>query len=81
MIWPVLDFVVLIVFGAIGWYYVNGFTMDLIDYFTALSPTSYDPLVVAFLRGIMSVFFLFMIIGGLYGLWVWAQRSYAGGYY
>ena len=75
MINTILEFLSLIGFGGIVWYFLDKALMMVIGVFEGMFPTYYQEAQVIFLKSICRWFLLFLVFGGLYQLWVQSQRK------
>lgn len=81
MIFAIVEFLVLLVIGGFIYYFLGGMAMDYLDSQVALYPTAFNTASVTFVRVVANWLLLLMVLGGLYGLFVWVQRTQPGGYY
>jgi len=75
LIFTIIEFLILIATGGIIWYFLDSKTIEYIEYFTSKYPGAFNTQHVAFMKSIWHFFLFFMIIGGMYYIFVWVQRE------
>ncbi len=81
MIFAIVEFLCLIVLGGFLYYFLNGIASDYLTSQATLFPSAFTSEAIAFTQAITHWLLLIMIIGGLFGLFVWVQRTRPEGYY
>jgi len=81
VIFAIIEFLCLIVLGGLLYYLLGGIAMDYLDSQLALYPNAFTVASVAFTKAIVYWLLLIMLIGGIFGLFVWVQRTRPEGYY
>jgi len=81
VIFAIVEFLCLIALGGFLYYLLGGIAMDYLDSQIALYPTAFTNASIVFTKSIVNWLLLLMIIGGVFGLIVWVQRTRPEGYY
>ena len=81
MIFAIVEFLCLIALGGFLYYFLDGITSDYLASQFALYPSAFTLEAVTFMQALTHWLLLIMVIGGLFGLFVWVQRTRPGGFY
>lgn len=74
MLFVILEFVFLLGFGGLLYYFMSGIVNDYLSNQVALYPTAFTPEAITFTRALMHWLLLIMVVGGLFAIFVTVQR-------
>ena len=80
MIYPLIEFLLLILVTGILWGILKPYTLDILNSQIALYPLAFGSQQTAFVITIVNYLLFFVILGGIIGLWVWVHRTKSRGY-
>jgi len=75
LIFKIIEYLILITTGGLVWYFLDSKTIEYIEYFIAKYPGAFPTQHVDFMKAIWHFFLFFMVLGGMYHLFVWVQRE------
>ena len=81
MISAIVKYILSIVGGLLGWYFLQDAANDFIDRMVVRYPTVYPPALVTYARSMIHFVLLFALIALSYGVIVTAFRTRPEGYY
>ena len=79
MIYPIIEFLILILISGLLWGILKPYTLGLLNSQVTLYPTAFNQQQIAFATAIVNYLLLFVILGGIIGLWVWVHRTKSQG--
>ena len=79
MIYPIIEFLILILITGLLWGILKPYALNTLNSQIAKYPIAFDSQQVGFATAIMNYLLLFVILGGLIGLWVWVHRTKSSG--
>lgn len=74
MLFALVEFILLMGFGGLLYYFMSGIVNDYLSTQVALYPSSFTAEAITFTRALMHWLLLIMLVGGLFSLFVWVQR-------
>ncbi len=81
MIFAIVEFIALLAVGGFLYYSLSGIALAYLESQVALYPAAFTVASITFTKAIINWLLLFMILGGVFGLIVWVQRTRPEGYY
>lgn len=80
MIFPLIEFLSLILLTGIAHGILRPMALNYLNSQVSAYPTYFDTAMITFITSCLNYLGLFILIGGMIGLWVWVHRTTSEGY-